>query len=688
MPRGRAGRREAVPARPFVLYTPPDPNRMPMYRILTTLTLFAALLWSGCAGPARTTDRPTPAADLERPLPDPVLVPATFEQAVETETRTTTGVPGPAYWTQSAAYTMTARLFPEDRLLEGSARIVYHNNAPDTLYELHMELVQNLHQAGVVRNTPAEITGGVDLQRLVVDGAELTALEELEEEPGYFIEGTQMIVIPRAPVPPGASVEIETDWAFVVPQAGASGRMGYDADNLFFLAYWYPQMAVYDDVVGWHTEPFLGQAEFYADFADYDVTVEVPADWLVMGSGALQNAEAVLAPDVLERMRRAYASDEPVTIVAPDRLGSRVTQAGDGGRLRWHFTGEELRDFAFSATRASVWEGARTPVGDRDGDGEVDYTHINTFYREPAFRWQQVTRYQQHAITFLSAYTGFPYPWPHMTAVEGSGIIGGGMEFPMMTLMGDYTAAGDTALYNVTAHELAHMWVPMIVNTNERRYSWMDEGTTTFNENMARADFYPGEVHRLDDQAFYLWAAENEMEGEIMRWSDYHYPGLGFGIASYMKPATVLAALRGLLGEETFNRAYRTFIETWAYKHPYPYDLFNLFEQVSGRDLDWFWRTWYYETWTLDQAVADVRTRDGETTVTIADLGRAPMPVDLVLTLAGGETIRREIPVDVWLRGDREAVLTVETPAPVERVEIDPEYDFPDLDRSNNVWER
>lgn len=655
----------------------------------TTGLLTAALLaLAGCAGVAPSLpDAGAPGNG--RPLPAALPVPEAFERAVAAGTRTTTGVPGPAYWTQEAAYTMTARLFPDERRLEGTARIVYRNHAPDTLGTLHLELAMNLHREGAPRNVPAEVTGGVALARVAVDGA---ALAEGGEGPRYTVDATHLTLVPPRPLPPGGAAEIEVDWSFVIPKEGAAGRMGYDTD-LFFLAYWYPAMRVYDDVEGWSTDPFLGLAEFYGGFADYDVTVEAPAGWVVWATGTLHDEASVLAPDVLARLRRAEHSDTPVQVAGPDDFG-RATAAADtvvadtAGRLRWRFTADDVRDFAFAATRGSVWEAARTPVGDRDGDGVVDSAVVHTFYRPTAPRWAQVTRYQQHALTFFSRFTGYPYPWPHMTAVEGAGIIGGGMEYPMMTLIGPYNAEGDTALYNVTAHELAHMWIPMLVGTDERRYGWLDEGTTSFNENQARKDIFPGVDHDLGDQALYTSVARQGNEGPLMTPSDHHRSGLAFTVASYMKPSAVLSALRSLLGEETFLRAYHAFVDTWAYRHPYPYDFFNTFEREAGRDLDWFWRTWYFETATLDQAVAAVRPGGATTTITVRNEGTAPMPVDLVVTLADGQTLRREIPVDAWLRGDREATVTVDTPSPATRVEIDPELDFPDVDRRNNVWTR
>jgi aminopeptidase N len=275
-----------------------------------------------------------------------------------------------------------------------------------------------------------------------------------------------------------------------------------------------------------------------------------------------------------------------------------------------------------------------------------------------------------------------------MTSVEGAEIIGGGMEFPMMTIIGDYNTAGATALYGVTAHEIAHMWYPMIVSTNERRYTWIDEGHTTFHTNKANIDFFgDDQFDQFDLFGGYLQIAGTDLEGEMMRWSDYHYPGPAYGVASYPKPASVLYALQGVVGEEVFREAHLEVIERWAYKHPYPWDIFNTFEDVSGKDLSWFWRAWYYETWVLNQSVADVYEDGDETVIVIEDIGNVPMPVILRITLGDGSVINEKIEVDHWLKGFRTKELRIETDSEVLKVEIDPDELFPHTDFTNNVWE-
>ena len=616
-----------------------------------------------------------------RPLPLPVELPPAFQQSIEAGTRTRTGEPGPRYWQQSASYRLVARVLTDAKRLEGSATIVYRNNSPDTLVNLHIDLTQNFHRGDVIRNEPAEVTGGVQLQRVAVAGRELNATAT--SGPRYQVFGTRLIILPPQPVLPRSTVELSIDWSFNIPRAGGGERMGWDRDNLFFLAYWYPQMAVYDDIAGWHPDPFVGTTEFYSGFGSYDLTVEAPAGWLVMATGDLVNAQEVLSPTVYQRMRQAESSDQVVNVITAQDFGS-ATQAGNNGLLRWRFVSDSVRDVAFSVTRESLWDAARTAVGDRNGDGRPDFARVDAIYRSTAPRWRQSARYSQHAIRFLSQYLGVPYPWPHMTAIEAGGIIGGGMEFPMMTLIGDYNQRGDTALYAVTAHEEGHMWFPMLVSSDERRYSWMDEGTTTFNENQAKKDYYPGRNWDLPEQDGYLSIVRAGEEGEIMRRSAYHYSGAAYGIASYDKPATMLASLRAVLGNDVFERALREYARRWKYKHPTAWDMWNTFEHISGKDLDWFWYPWYHTTWTLDQAVGSVRSSASGSTITVEDRGKVPMPVHLMITLAGGQVEKRTIPVDVWLSGATST--TVSVASAVSRVAIDPDRLFPDVNRSNNVW--
>jgi hypothetical protein len=652
-------------------------------------TLLGALLALGAAAPDAGAQT-APAATSRRAVPNPISVPREFQSAVAEGTRTATGVPGPRYWQQRADYRIRASVDAAAKTLTGTQTITYHNRSPDTLAVVWLQLMQNVHAPGAPRNEEAEVTGGYRFARVAAAGETLRAAENLRSTAGYLVDFTRMAVRPSRPLLPGDSLRLEFEYSYKLPQAGAGARMGYSRDNLLYLAYWYPQMAVYDDVVGWQTDPFLGGAEFYMGYGSYEYTVDAPEGWVVMGTGTLANPEAVLPADVLQRWRRAAQSDSTVHVVGPGGFGAgRATRRGANGRLQWTFRADSVRDVAFSATRESNWDAARTPVGDRNGDGRTDYVLIQSFWRQTAPRWANSVRYSQQSITHHSEFTGVRYPYPHMTAVEGEDIMGGGMEYPMMTLIGPYTERGDTALYSVTAHELGHMWFPMIVGVDERRYGWMDEGTTNFNENEAYNDFYRGGRNaHLREQQEYATFVNRVGDPELLRWTDLQQQELG-GFATYTKPATLLHALRGLLGEETFLRTYRGYARAWAFKHPKPWDFFNAFNTGAGRNLDWFWSSWYKEAWTLDQAVASVAESGGNTVVTVEDRGTAPMPARLLITRQNGSTERREIPVESWLSGARSASVSVPAGnSPVVRVEIDPTSSFPDVNRANNVWTR
>jgi hypothetical protein len=626
---------------------------------------------------------------IKRPIPAPVIPPAYFQAALERGTRSPDGSPGPNYWQVYSEYDIHARLDPASGLLSGSETIRFHNRSPVDLPTLALFLHQNIHAEGAARRRAAEVTGGIRLSRIAVEGEEILPAQGFGGAGYQELGGYMFLQLPQ-PVPAGRTVELAIDWSFVVPQNGG-GRMGHSDREMYFIAYWFPKIAVFDDLRGWDAEPYLG-AEFYEGYGDYELNLTVPNGWTVMATGELENADAVYSPQTLERMAAAAVADTMVAIATrEDRAAGTVTALSETGALNYRFTAENVRDVTWTASNTQLWTGTSSLVPDRDGDGADDRVAIHTFWREyRAPLWEDQALYAKHSIEFESTFTGFSYPWPHMTSVEGADIIGGGMEFPMLTVMGSYQGRGAEALYSVTAHELAHMWVPMIVGANEKRHAWIDEGSTTFLENQAKPDYWPGTADADSaDMEAYLDVARAELEQSMMRHHDYYEPGPGGGTASYQKPATLLHSLRGLLGEETFMQAYRTFMGEWAFKHPSPWDFFNTFERVAGRDLDWFWTSWYFQTWTLDHTVESVSMEGGESVITIVDHGFAPMPARVRIETASGDTLEREIPVSHWLRG--EVTGQIRVPASmgeVVRVEIDPERHFPDMDRGNNSWVR
>jgi peptidase M1-like protein len=652
----------------------------------STLAGFGLMaILSACSGRSAPVASPTPGTEAThtRSLAVPAL--EGFEHAVAKGTRTRTGKPGPRYWQQWADYRLEAELNPVSKRLTGKGAVTYYNRSPNELKEVYVHLLHNIFAPNSRHNTDVPWTvEGIELGRVAVSGQELKRTDK--EGPGYQVDGTIMrIQLPR-PLPPGGSVAFDFAWKLRIPPDGAP-RGGQDGEA-FYINYWYPQMAVYDDVNGWQIDQYLGNAEFYMGYGNYDVALTLPAGWLVDATGRLQNPAEVLSPQTRARLDSASRSPGIVHVVTDlDREPGKSTTGGTNGKLTWKFKADSVRDVSWATSSRYLWDATNAVVGDATGDGSPDTTAIYAFYRpeqRQISHWDESARYSRHSIEFFSKYLS-PYPYPHMSAVDGPTSCGG-MEYPMMTCIG---GQWDTlGLYEVTTHEIGHMWFPMIVGSDEKRYAWMDEGLTQFDQSQSMHDFFKGFDDEARNRRNYLDNAETGNEVELMHHGD-RYPSYGsYGVASYYKPASVLVALRGVLGAETFHKAYTEYIRRWSYKHPSPYDFFHTFEDVSGKDLSWFWRTWFFETWKLDQAIDTVTTAGDSLEITIENRGRAPMPVDLTVTRANGKVDRVTVPADVWFTGEKRHAVRVAREPTIRSIEIDTEKAFPDLDRSNQVWPR
>ena len=612
----------------------------------------------------------------KRPIPYPVIPSPQFRQAVENGTRTQTDQPGNAYWMNKATYQIQATLSPSTNKLRGEETITYANQSPDTLRRLVVHLRQNFYKKGNIRNRTTDITGGIHLSTVNIDGQSLIEYNRLGRKTGYMVDGTVMYIRPEHPLAPGKQIELHFAWNFTIPKEHGS-RMGQDSE-VYFLGYWYPQMAVYDDIRGWNDQPYMGDGEFYMDYADFDVQLTVPQGWLIASTGKLQNPEDLFTPLVQKRLQKAITSDSTITIVNKnEREAGTSTQKSESGNLTWHYTADKVRDFAFGASPKYVWDATSARVN----TGKTSM--IYTFYRPGNPAWKRSAEFTKYAIENMSK-SFMPYPWPNMSVAEG--VIGGGMEYPMLTHIGTYGSA--RGLFGTIYHETGHMWFPMIVGSNEKSFAWMDEGLTSYNTAEGNKEFWPDSHPWSPGSSYYFMVAGTGNEVPPMRHADrYPVHGPARIVASYSKPSLMLHALKGILGEDKFTNAYREYAHRWAFKHPQPVDFFNTFEDVTGRDLDWFWTPAFYTTWTLDQSIEKVEKTDNGMEVTVKDLGLTPMPVFLRATYEDGMTADQTIPVDVWLEGNRTAKATyMYLDKDIIKIEIDPHHYLPDVDLSNNTW--
>jgi hypothetical protein len=641
---------------------------------------------------------PSPVVDaraglaVPRPLPGPLLESADFSQAVARGTRSRTGKPGAANWVQHAHYAIQASLDPATHRLSGTERVTYLNHSPDTLRQLAVHLRQNVFKAGAARLSEVPVTDGMTLSRVAINGTTIGPMPEgrgRRQRPAggvYRVDGTVMRILLPSPLLPGDSVTLDCAWAYEVAPTPSDGREGRDGD-IHFMGYWYPQVAVYDDVHGWVADPYLLGAEFYMDPADYDVQVTVPAGWLVGATGTLVNATEVYTIAARDSLRAARRTGRVIRMFTPGDQASRVLRSS-GATTTWHYSARDVRDFAWGTSDDYAWDVTRAlvKVAGRSAPDTVD---IGSFFRlhPPASAWALGgARFTRDAIEQLSTWL-WPYPWPSMISMEGV-LTGGGMEYPMMTLMQPW--ADTLSLAGDLMHETGHMWFPMMVGSNETRHPWMDEGLTQFDVAQAMKPLYgaPRQGGRPNDseegqRRTYLAVAREGHDMPLDRAGDEFPPDL-YLVIYYNKTGQVLAALRGVLGDSVFHRALREYGHRWLDRHPEPEDFFNTFTNVSGRDLSWFWGSWFKHGWPLDQAVDSVTTQGDSTTIVVKDLGLALMPVRLAITRQGGVVERREIPVDAWLGGSRRAAIRVAAAPRVVKVTIDPEELFPDMDRANN----
>jgi len=669
----------------------PPVHRFALWLILAGLS--ASLTVATLAGQTRPAPVQDPAATARggRPIPGPVYETRNFTRAVELGTRDRTGQPGASNWTQRARYQIDARLDPGKRRLTGSERVVYQNRSPDTLRAVAVHLRQNLFAPGSPRREPVPITGGVTLARVEAQGVTLRP-EKLDSDTGsaaYEVYGTVMwLKLPR-PIGPGDSAAFAFEWSFTPPPSPSDGRQGRE-DDVYFLGYWYPQVAVYDDVNGWVADPYINGAEFYMDMADYDVRLTVPRGWVVGATGTLRDSASVLTPRTLERLAAIRGSRNVSHIIAAADLGTGNALVTKGSTSTWHFTASNVRDFSWGTGNHYLWDATSALVPDRTR-GTTNTVAIHSFFRAspPAAAWAiGGARFTRDAIEQLSTWL-WPYPWPQMTSMEGV-LTSGGMEYPMMTLMQPW--ADTLSLAGDLMHETGHMWFPMQVGSNETRHAWMDEGLTQFNTAQAMRALYgePRSGGRPNDteqgqRASYTRTARAGNDAPLMQWSDLFPPNLYF-ISNYNKTAQVLVALRAILGDSTFHRALIEYGRRWTGRHPDPADFFNTFENVAGRDLSWFWISWFYQAWPLDQAIGSVTEEGDSVAITVEDRGLAPMPINLTVTRAGGSIMHISVPVDVWLTGRRSTTGRIPRVPEVLKVQIDAENAFPDLNRGNQTW--
>ena len=586
--------------------------------------------------------------------------------------RSAAGLPGPDYWQQRADYTIVASLDTGSTELSGSVEVRYTNNSPDTLRYVWLQADQSLYRNGSKGSAlfPADsrwgvrgFQGGYTFSDVRVNGATVQPR----------VNDTMMrLDLPGPLTPHGGKITISIKYSFRVPEHG-SDRMGRDS-SLYELAQWYPRMAVYDDVRGWNTDPYLGQGEFYLEYGDFDYSVTVPAGYIVAGSGVLQNPEDVLSPEQRRRLTAASGSSTVVQIVTQPEAASAKSQQRPGTKT-WRFRSRNVHDVAWAAAPDFRWDAT-------SWNGIL----MQAYYEFPKSgkAWEHAAEQTQWTIKQYSELF-FPFPYPQATSVAGPV---GGMEYPMFVMVG-YGTDDPASIFGTVNHEHGHEWFPMIVGSNERRYAWMDEGINTYLNAFANEARYPGQSAYPGYLRNWADAVTRGTQSPLMTAPDNINP-TALGAIGYRKPALVLLTLRNhVVGADSFDRAFRDYIRAWAFKHPTPGDFFRSIENGTGEDLSWFWRGFFYTTDVLDIGIDSVSMQSSEgqnfAKVSLHRFTSIPFPVRFRVAYADGTTEDFSLPVNIWARGNQfEAVVSAR--GKVVGVRLWPDPSVPDWNAANDTW--
>lgn len=608
--------------------------------------------------------------------------------------RSAGGQPGANYWQNRADYKISVRLNDQTNEISGTEIITYTNNSPDKLGFIWMQLDQNLFKSdsrGIAIIPPTGSRNGARGQQFdggySIKSVKLISVEKgktIESSVEFLIQDTRMqIYLPSVISAGGGQLKLKIEYSFISPDYG-SDRMGIlntKNGKIFSVAQWYPRMCVYDDVLGWNTLPYTGPSEFYLEYGDYDISITVPSNHIVVSSGELTNPQDVYTVEQQNRWKAAAQSDKTVIIRSASELADPKSRPSGKQELTWNFKLKNARDAAWASSAAFIIDAAKMNLPSGKKSMAISAYPIES---DGVDAWGRSTEYAKASNEFNSKkWLEFPYP-----AATNVASVAEGMEYPGIVFCGASAKSGQ--LWGVTDHEFGHTWFPMIVGSNERLFAWMDEGFNTFINSLASTDFNGGEFKPRTMDMHNLGKIITSDAFEPVMSSPDNMKERNIGILAYYKPSIGLTLLREqVIGTDRFDRAFKTYIERWAYKHPTPDDFFRTIENVAGENLNWFWRGWYINNWKLDQAVTDVKYVKNDPAqgalITIENLEKMPMPVILEIKTKSGKVSRLKLPVEVWQRNKQ---WTFIYPSVEEIVSVvsDPDKVFPDSNSANNSW--
>ncbi|MCO5269499.1 MAG: M1 family metallopeptidase [Brumimicrobium sp.] len=602
-----------------------------------------------------------------------IFIPRSVQKAYSNKTRSLDGKPGENYWQNKGKYDIQISINPPSRTITGVEKIIYTNNSPDTLKKLSIKLIQNHHKAESPRSRPVPdtyLTPGIKVDYYAENGAQRPWNES-------FWDGTDKWMELKTPLLPKQKVELTFKWNYEVSKQ--SGREGAIDSTTFFLGYFYPRVAVYDDYEGWDRMPHITAQEFYNDFNDYTLEVTVPKNYLVWATGDLLNPSEVLQETVVKNLEKSMTSDETMRIASfQDVLAGKITKQQETNTWKW--SANHISDIACAISNHYNWDAASVVVDEKTGRR----ASTQAAYNEEAKDFQGMVGFIQHALGWFSTqYPGVPYPYSKMTVVRGQA----DMEFPMMA--NDNSQDDPMLTQFIAQHEIAHTWFPFYMGINETRFAFMDEGWTVFNEYFIGIDDVGKEKADTFFKEFRVqrWIDNDDFEKDLpIMIPTNNLTRNAAGDNIYGKAALSYLALRDYLGDERFKKALHGFMDRWNGKHPIPWDFFYSFNDLTGENLNWFWKKWYFDYGYIDLAIKNVQVEDEKVTIQIENKGGIPAPVDVILITKDGKEQRFHQTPEIWKSMANTASFQVTGVKDLKAIILDTGI-WMDTNELNNTWE-
>jgi len=596
-----------------------------------------------------------------------LFMPREIQRATSNGTRTLKGLPGNNYWQNNINYTIEVNFNPETGHINGKEIVKYKNNSPSPLYNLIVNLYPNLFKKGNARDrevVPDDVHDGFKLSKISIDDIEINSSK-------CSYEGTYVNIKLPKPLFSKNELKISMEWAFNMQQQ-TTIRVGKYCDKTWFIGYWYPQIAVNDDIFGWDDINYDGLHEFYSPFANFDVTIKVPANQIIWATGIWQNPTEILNKKYLDRYNLAMKSEKVVRIVELDDLKSKITKSSTENS--WRFFADNVTDFSFATSDTYLWDG----VNLKTEKATNKETFIQTAYNKSAIDFFDVAEISKRSIQYLSdSMPGIPFPYPRMTVFNG----GGGMEFPMM--VNDRSENSYSSTVNLTSHEISHTYFPFYMGINQERYSWMDEGWAQF----LPAEFQEQQAsqnNKRAESAFnFAYYAGNSLEMPMMVPS-FYVKGYEYYVASYYRPELAYRFLQNLLGNDLFKKALHEYINRWNGKYPSPYDFFFTFNDIAGEDLSWFWNPWFFELGYPDLAIDEVKTDSDNIVISLSKSGNIPTRVEINLFYTDGTSDTICESASVW-KGNTKLQLKHKSDKTIKFVKLGSEV-IPDVNQKDNIF--